>query len=159
MKKHNIITTVLFLPLLMLCTSCWNSVLYEIRKDVAPESATVSGNIPQITRFTLNDEEYIFVSANGGLRYKKADNQEHGSWATMTVPFELLHFDYDTTSMVGRQIAGVFANTDTLYLIAVPYSTSGSEGTTNPLTLELWASKTPDVTASWTQLNKDSAIN
>ena len=73
MKKINKITTILFLPLLMIFSSCFDPIFYEVRRDVAPESATVSGNIGQITRFTMNGEEYLFLSADGGLRYKKAD--------------------------------------------------------------------------------------
>lgn len=159
MKKNNLFAVIILIPFLMLFNSCFSPVFYEIRKDVRPESATVSGNIPQITRYTLNDEEYIFASANGGLRYKKADNQEHGTWATMAVPFSLLNFNYDTTKMNGAQLIGVFANSKTLYLIAATFSTEGSEGTTNPSKLEIWASNTPDVTDSWSQINKDSSID
>ena len=159
MKKNNLFAAIILLPFLMLFNSCFLPVFYEIRKDVRPESATVSGNIPQITRYTLNGEEYIFASANGGLRYKKADNQIHGSWATMAVPFTLLNFNYDTTKMNGAQLIGVFANSETLYLIAATYSTEGSEGKTNPSKIEIWASNTPDVTDSWSQINKDSSID
>ena len=159
MKKNNLFAVIILLPFLMLFNSCFSPVFYEVRKDVMPESATVSGNIPQITRYTLNGEEYIFASANGGLRYKKADNQIHGSWATMAVPFTLLNFNYDTTKMNGAQLIGVFANSETLYLIAATFSTEGSEGKTNPSKIEIWASNTPDVTDSWSQINKDSSID
>lgn len=153
MKKINKITTILFLPLLMIFSSCFDPIFYEVRRDVAPESATVSGNIGQITRFTMNGEEYLFLSADGGLRYKKADNETHGSWATMSVPFSLSSFDFDNTGFNGKQLIGVFANSDTLYLVAAPYKTTGSEGTTNPTTLDIWASQTPDDINSWGQLN------
>ncbi len=159
MKKNNLFAVIILLPFLMLFNSCFSPVFYEIRKDVKPESATVSGNIPQITRYTLNGEEYIFASANGGLRYKKADNQIHGSWATMAVPFTLLNFNYDTTKMNGAQLIGVFANSETLYLIAATFSTEGSEGKTNPSKIEIWASNTPDIADSWSQINKDSSID
>lgn len=153
MKKINKITTILFLPLLMIFSSCFDPIFYEVRRDVAPESATVSGNIGQITRFTMNGEEYLFLSADGGLRYKKADNETHGSWATMSVPFSLSSFDFDNTGFNGKQLIGVFANSDTLYLVAAPYKTTGSEGTTNPTTLDIWASQTPDDINSWVHLN------
>ena len=159
MKRINKITTALFLPLVMLFSSCFDPIFYEIRKDVEPEPATVSGNIGQITRFRMNNEEYLFLSADGGLRYKLADNQSHGSWGTMNVPFSLSSFDFDNTAMNGRQIIGVFANSDTLYIVAAPYKTTGSEGTTNPTALELWGSQHPDAVSSWIQINKDSDIN
>ena len=155
MKKINKITTILFLPLLMIFSSCFDPIFYEVRRDVAPESATVSGNIGQITRFTMNGDEYLFLSADGGLRYKKADNETHGSWATMSVPFSLSSFDFDNTGFNGKQLIGVFANSDTLYLVAAPYKTTGSEGTTNPTTLDIWASQKPDVLSSWVHLNAE----
>ena len=155
MKKINKITTILFHPLLMIFSSCFDPIFYEVRRDVAPESATVSGNIGQITRFTMNGEEYLFLSADGGLRYKKADNETHGSWATMSVPFSLSSFDFDNTGFNGKQLIGVFANSDTLYLVAAPYKTTGSEGTTNPTTLDIWASQKPDVLSSWVHLNAE----
>ena len=153
MKKINKITTALFLPLLMLFSSCFDPIFYEVRRDVEPETATVSGRIGQITRFTMNGEEYLFLSADGGLRYKKADNKTHGSWATMSVPFSLSSFDFDNTAFNGNELIGVFANSDTLYLVAAPYKTTGSEGTTNPTTLDIWGSQTPDVLDSWVHIN------
>jgi len=138
MKKINKITAAIFLPLVLLFTSCFDPIFYEIRKDVKPEESTVYGYIGQITRFTMNGEEYLFLSANGGLRYKKASNQSHGSWSTMSLPFKLVSFNFNDTSMDGKQLIGVYANSDTLYIVAAPYITTGSEGNTNPWNLELW---------------------
>ena len=149
MKKTNKIITALFLPLIMLFSSCFDPIFYEVRRDVEPESATVSGNIGQITRFTMNGEEYLFLSADGGLRYKKVANETHGSWGTMSLPFSLLSYNYDNSSMDNYQLCGVYADSTTLYLVAIPYVTSGSETTTNPSTLKIWASDTPDDVASW----------
>ena len=149
MKKTNKIITALFLPLTMLFSSCFDPIFYEVRRDVEPESATVSGNIGQITRFTMNGEEYLFLSADGGLRYKKVANETHGSWGTMSLPFSLLSYNYDNSSMDNYQLCGVYADKNTLYLVAIPYVTSGSETTTNPSTLKIWASDTPDDVESW----------
>ena len=156
MKKSNIIKSALFLPLLLLFSSCFDPVFYEIRKDVPPESATVSGNIGQLTRFTMDGEEYLFASADDGLRYKKASDENHGSWSTMELPFSLLSFDFSTTSMKGYQIIGILANSDTLYLIAAQYQTSGSEGCTDPKTIELWGKQN---NGEWVNITKDSTIN
>ncbi len=158
MKKINKITTALFLPLIMLFSSCFDPIFYEIRKDVEPESATVSGNISQITRYTMNGEEYLFLSANHGLRYKKAANQTHGSWRTMSLPFSLMSYDYDDTSMSDYQLAGVFADSDTLYLVAFPFTTDSSNSTTNPSSPKIWASKTPDNIESWDIIDMGSDI-
>ena len=92
MKKIYKITSTLLLPFVLLLAGCQDPVFEKVRKDVKPETATVSGNIGQITRFTMEGEEYLFLSANGGLRYKKASNAEHGSWATADLPFDLLHY-------------------------------------------------------------------
>ena len=161
MKKINKLSTLILLPFLLLLNSCWDPVFYEIRKDVVPESATVSGNIGQITRFTMNSEEYFFLSANGGLRYKKANDENHGSWASMETPFPLMTFDFDSTGMKGCQLIGVFASSDTLYLIAAPYAVSTYDGITNPEQLQVWAHKN---TGSWEEnewvhINKNSSIN
>lgn len=156
MKKTNMIITALFLPLLMLFSSCFDPIFYEVRRDVEPESATVSGNIGQITRFTMNGEEYLFLSADGGLRYKKVANETHGSWGTMSLPFSLLSYNYDNSSMDNYQLCGVYADSTTLYLVAIPYVTSGSETTTNPSTLKIWASDTPDDVASWDLIDLSS---
>lgn len=156
MKKTNKIITALFLPLIMLFSSCFDPIFYEVRRDVEPESATVSGNIGQITRFTMNGEEYLFLSADGGLRYKKVANETHGSWGTMSLPFSLLSYNYDNSSMDNYQLCGVYADKNTLYLVAIPYVTSGSETTTNPSTLKIWASDTPDNVASWDLIDLSS---
>ena len=156
MKKTNKIITALFLPLIMLFSSCFDPIFYEVRRDVEPESATVSGNIGQITRFTMNGEEYLFLSADGGLRYKKAENETHGSWGTMSLPFSLLSYNYDNSSMDNYQLCGVFADSTTLYLVAIPYVTSGSETTTNPSTLKIWAYDTTDDVASWELIDLSS---
>ena len=68
MKKINKLTAAILLPMVMLFSSCFDPIFYEIRKDVKPETATVSGNICQITRFTMEGEEYLFLSADDGLR-------------------------------------------------------------------------------------------
>ena len=156
MKKTNKIITALFLPLIMLFSSCFDPIFYEVRRDVEPESATVSGNIGQITRFTMNGEEYLFLSADGGLRYKKAENETHGSWGTMSLPFSLISYNYDNSSMDNYQLCGVYADSTTLYLVAIPYVTSGSETTTNPSTLKIWASDTPDDVESWDLIDLSS---
>ena len=159
MKKIYKITSTLLLPFVLLLAGCQAPVFEKVRKDVKPETATVSGNIGQITRFTMEGEEYLFLSANGGLRYKKASNAEHGSWATADLPFDLLHYNYDASSMDGYQITNVYANSDTLYLFTIKYETETYEGTTNPEgssagnhKVVIWASTTPIDYESWSKV-------
>ena len=54
----------------LILTSCFNPVYYEIRKDVKPEAGTISGNILQITRTTVDNQEFLVLYANEGIRYK-----------------------------------------------------------------------------------------
>ena len=58
--------------------------------------------------------------------------------------------------MNGYQIIGILANSDTLYLIAAQYQTSGSEGCTDPKTIELWGKQN---NGEWVNITKDSTIN
>ncbi len=158
MKKIHKITTAIFLPFVMLFSSCFDPIFYEIRKDVKPETATVSGNIPQITRFTMGGEEYLFLSADKGLRYKRADNETHDSWKVAKLPFNLVHFNFDNTDMDGKQLIGVYADSEYLYLHAAPYITTGSEGTSIPWDLELWASNDPLNKDSWKKVTAEFPI-
>ena len=133
MKKINKIAALLFLPFLMLLSSCMDPIFYEIRKDVKPEKATVSGNIATVTRFTEGGVEYLYTAADKGLRRKRADNESHDAWSeNESIPFSLIAFDWDSTVFTGEQLLAVLANSDTLYLISVDYSTTGTEGNTKP---------------------------
>lgn len=140
-------------------TSCFNPIFYEIRKDVEPEPATVSGNIPNITRFTENGVEYLFLAADGGIRYKMASNTLHGTWAIYPTPFALLSYNFDTSSFTGQQVISVFASSNTLYLLSAEYSSTGSEGTTIPSKINLWGKSSLSLTEGWTLINTSAAIN
>ena len=135
------ILSISLLSILMSLTSCFSPIFYEVRKDVKPEKATVSGNIPNITRYRTADKEFLFLAADGGLRYKRADNEEHGSWSEYSVPFELTSFNFDDTAMNGQQIISVLANHDTLYVVSVDIATTGADGMSVPSTVHLWGKK------------------
>ncbi len=153
MKKINKIIATIFIPAAMIFTSCFDPIFYEIRQDVEPLSATVNGNIGQITRYTMNDKEYLFLAANKGLRYKKADNNEHGSWDDYPVPFDLPSYSFNDSELQGQHIIGVFANTNYLYLFTAEYTTTGKEGSTNPDKIHLYGKNN---TEDWTEiLNED----
>lgn len=140
-------------------TGCFNPIFYEIRKDVEPEPATVSGNIPNITRFTENGIEYLFVAADWGIRYKAASNTVHGTWASYPVPFALLSYNFDSSSFVGQQVISVFASSTTLYLLSAEYSSTGSEGTTIPSKINLWGKNSLSLTEGWTLINTSTTTN
>ena len=150
MKKINKIAALLSLPFLMLLSSCMDPIFYELRKDVKPETATVSGNISTVTRFTEDGTEYLYTAADKGLRRKRADNESHDAWSEKDIPFSLIAFDWDSTSFTGEQLLAVLANSDTLYLISVDYSTTGTEGNTNPSKLNLWGKQSG---GSWKKID------
>lgn len=120
--------------ILMTLTGCFDPIFYEIRKDVKPEKATVSGNIPTITRY----KDYLVVTADEGLRYKHADNEAHGSWSSYPLPFDLPSFNFDNTTIDGQQLISVIASSDTLYLVSVEYTTTGADGMSIPSKVNLW---------------------
>lgn len=151
MKKINKIAALLSLPFLMLLSSCMDPIFYEIRKDVKPEKATVSGNIATVTRFTEGGVEYLYTAADKGLRRKRANNESHDAWSeNESIPFSLIAFDWDSTVFTGEQLLAVLANSDTLYLISVDYSTTGTEGNTNPSKLNLWGKQSG---GSWKKID------
>lgn len=140
MKKHiKIATTGLILFSVILFAGCFNPIFYEIRKDVRPETATVSGNIPNITRYTDSSTEYLFLAADGGLRYKRADNNTHGNWDYYPTPFNLISYNYAISGFPGQQLISVYADANYLYLLSAEYSTTGSEGITKPSAIHIWA--------------------
>ena len=152
MKKTTIIKSILIFSLSLIFTSCFNPIFSEIRKDVKPESATVSGNITSITRYTAGDQEYLVIAADGGLRYKLASNQEHDSWTVYeNLPFELAHFNYVSSIYEGQQILKVLANSDTLYLICAIYTATGWEGKSNPASFCIWSQKISAENGVWNQ--------
>ena len=79
MKRILFFSTIL---ISLILTSCFNPVYYEIRKDVKPEEGTISGNISQITRTTVDDKEFLVLYANEGIRYKQKD-LAHGKFLTI----------------------------------------------------------------------------
>ena len=130
--KKNILFTCLLLTSLLL-TACYNSVFYDVRSDVTPESATVSGNITSITRYTVNGTEFLVLAADGGLRYKAVKNGYHDAWVTMSsddLPFEPHSYDYFSEVHNGEQILKVLADSNTLYLVTASYVNDSSQGTT-----------------------------
>ena len=155
MKKTTIIKSILIFSLSLSLTSCFNPIFSEIRKDVKPETATVSGNLTSITRYTAGGQEYLVVAADGGIRYKLASNQEHDSWTVYeNLPFELAHFNYVSSIYEGQQILKVLANSDTLYLICAVYTATGWEGKSNPAGFCIWSQKISAENGEWNQAGK-----
>ena len=162
MKKHiKIATTGLILFSVILFAGCFNPIFYEIRKDVRPETATVSGNIPNITRYYADGQEYLFLAADGGIRYKQKDNATHGSWQVLPAPFSLISYQYAISGFPGQQLISVYADDTTLYLLSAEYTTTGSEGVTRPSTLHIWAKTNNTLSASeqWVDVTANSSIN
>ena len=160
----NIIKTIACALLLFLTfnlTSCWQPIFYELRKDVKPEEPTVSGVIPNITRYTADGVEYLFLSADGGIRYKPVANNIHGSWFVYPTPFALSSYDFQASAFVGQQVISVFANSDTLYILSAEYASTGSEGITIPSKINLWGktNSTLSYAEEWKLIDTTSTMN
>ena len=129
--KRILIFTVILCSLIL--TSCFNPVYYEIRKDVKPEEGTISGNISQITRTTVDDQEFLVLYANEGIRYKQKDLSEHGAWKIFDNPpcAKSVVFDKINQKYVGEQVVSIFSDKDTLFAITAKYKYNTELGTTN----------------------------
>ena len=114
MKKIALLTLIFSIFLL---SSCQDPIFEAIMEDVVPEAATVSGRITSITRYTAAGEEYLFLAADGGLRYKPRTNSEHGAWKVFDLPFELIHYNAEANAYEGEQILTVLADAEYLYLV------------------------------------------
>jgi len=151
-NKANKISTFFLITAMILCssvfTSCFNAVFYNIRQDVSPEDSTVKGMINSICRYSIDDEEYLFLAAEKGLRYKSAStgnvrNNSNSSWETYQyLPFQnhkYLYYGFTGSSHEGETILKVLADKDTLYLITVDYSQEITDGYSKPDHIHIWA--------------------
>ncbi|MEE3417347.1 MAG: hypothetical protein VZR53_18625 [Prevotella sp.] len=139
MKKIALLTLIFSIFLL---SSCQDAIFEAIMEDVIPESATVSGNITNITRYTVGtDEEYLFLAADGGLRYKPAVNTDHGAWQVFELPFGLIHYNSEANTYDGEQILTVLADDVYLYLVTTTYTYDLRYGQNYPNTFKIWALK------------------
>ncbi len=123
---------------ILLLTGCQQALYEAIREDVAPEEATVSGNIATVTRYTAGGEEFLVLAANDGLRYKNKKNGSHGQWKTYNLPFELHKYDFDSSSHIGQQLLSVLADSTTLFILSAEYAQTGTEGLTYPAAINLY---------------------
>lgn len=152
MKKIALITLIFSIFLL---SSCQDAIFEAIMEDVIPESATVSGRITNITRYTVGSEEYLFLAADGGLRYKPAGNTEHGAWKVFSLPFELIHYNAETNAYEGEQILTVLADNEYLYLVNTSYTYDSRYGQNYPYNFKIWAVK--DFAKNGDELTADNA--
>lgn len=142
MKKTSLlISSIIFLTTIFF-TGCYDPVFYEVMNDVKPEEATVSGIINSISRFTVNDKEFLVLAANKGIRYKNVENEDHGSWKVVqSLPFETQHFDYDASEHKGQQIIKIMSDSSALYLITASYKNFDNLGTTGTSHISVWGNK------------------
>jgi hypothetical protein len=152
MKKIALITLIFSIFLL---SSCQDAIFEAIMEDVIPESATVSGRITSITRYTAAGEEYLFLAADGGLRYKPRLNSEHGAWKVFDLPFELIHYNAEANAYDGEQILTVLADAEYLYLVNTSYTYDTRYGQNYPYNFKIWAVK--DFTKNGDELTADNA--
>ena len=168
MKKNKIIFITATILSALIFSSCFNAVFYNIRQDVFPEESTVKGVINTICRYTIDGEEYLFLAAEGGLRYKLAKtgnerSNNNSSWKTYpkdNLPFKLHKYTYYGTNGAdheGQTILKVLADKDTLYLITTDYAQDFDEGYSRPNHTFIWAAKlsAPEngtITGEWTEI-------
>ena len=138
MKKIALLTLIFSIFLL---SSCQDAIFESIMEDVIPESATVSGRITSITRYTAAGEEYLFLAADGGLRYKPRLNSDHGAWKVFDLPFELIHYNSEANAYEGEQILTVLADAEYLYLVNTSYTYDSRYGQNYPYNFKIWAVK------------------
>lgn len=155
MKKYLAIFITAIISIIFL-TGCFNPVFYEVRKDVAPEEATVNGTINGITRYTIGTQEYIVLAANGGIKYKEVEHSRHGGWKLYkNLPFALHAYNFENNSHNGHQILKVLANEDTLFIVTATYKHEDESGTVCPDKCYVWAKK---FTSSWDEEDGWKAI-
>lgn len=154
--KFLIINTLILFTL----TACHDPIFYSIMNDVPPEESTVSGVVNCITRYSVNDSEFLVINANDGLKYKKLNENQHGKWITYkNIPFSLHHYEYYGAGHVGHQLIKVVADSETLYLISVEYTNDEIEGIVAPKAAHIWAKTMTldtngnwDTTGNWTEI-------
>lgn len=140
MKKTKLFFTAIFISLFF--AGCFQPVYYEIRKDVEPTKATISGNIPEITRTTVDGKEFLVLNANGTIQYKQKDKNEHGQWQTYDkLPFEKLKYDNTNLKFNGEQLIKILSDSDTLFIVSAKYSRNEDLGTNTVGYLKVYAAK------------------
>ena len=171
MKKNKIIFIISTVLAAFTFSSCFNAVFYNIRQDVLPEDSTVKGVINSICRYTISGEEYLFLAANDGLRYKlaKTGNERtsnKSSWKVYSdLPFTLHKYDYNTSSSdhTGQSIIKVLADKDTLYLVTTDYSQDFYRGTSQPDHTYIYATQLTGsdgaLSGTWTEIKFADSID
>ncbi len=147
-------------------SSCQDPIFYGIMHDVAPEKATVSGNITTIARCLVGEEEYLFLNGNGQLMYKKLSSQKHGEWSQYSaLPFKLHYYNYFPSAStpeghIGQQILRVISDKNNIYLLTASYETDNDYGIVLPKEFFLWTRPLAGIfegtATDWTNLAKDN---
>lgn len=150
----------------IILSSCQDPIFYGIMHDVAPEKATVSGNITTIARCLVGEEEYLFLNGNGQLMYKKLSSQKHGEWSSYSaLPFKLHYYNYFPSSStpeghIGQQILRVISDKDNIYLLTASYETDNDYGIVLPKEFFLWTRPLAGIfegtAENWTNLAKST---
>ena len=145
--------------LLLLCglffSGCFDPIFFEIRNDVEPEEATVSGVIQQIVRFSSGEKEYLLCIADQGLVYKDASDENHGSWNSFSLPFDRLTFDYYGNGFSGEMPIALAANESNIYLASLEMTYNSDSGTNDPS--KLIVRTTSSINGSWTEVYSDTS--
>lgn len=172
MKKmiKNIATGLLLIFAALQFTACgYEPVFYGIMHDVAPEAATVNGNITTIARCSISSEEYLVLSNGGSVTYKPITSSKHGEWKTENIklPFTNHHYNYFATSTegeghIGQQILKLIADEANIYLLTASFRQDNEFGVVLPDQIYLWTCPLNSLLANdaqaWTDISKDSDL-
>ncbi|MBR5400289.1 MAG: hypothetical protein IK102_00645 [Treponema sp.] len=162
MKKNisKAILTVLSIVFFLGITSCQGGVYYGIMHDVAPEAATINGNITSIARCNIAGKEYLFLSTGGTLYYKGIDSSKHGEWNSYeAIPFSPHHYNYfatetETEGHQGEYVFRVIADKDYIYLLTASFKPDTDYGIVLPETFRMWVKPLANFLTSTTGENK-----
>lgn len=137
-KKAVLAVASLFLILAV--SSCSDPVFYGIMHDVAPEEATINGNITSIARCKIGSTEYLFLTTGGTLFYKPVTSSKHGEWVSFdSLPFEAHHYDYYSEEHIGNLMLRVVSDEDYIYILSSDFDTDTQYGIVLPDTFSIWA--------------------
>ena len=172
---NKLIKNTFTVSLLLICgflfASCFDPIFFEIRNEIPPEEPTVSGVIQHIVRYTSGGNEYILCVADGGVRYKRSNNESHGSWDTMGLPFSSLHYDFASDQFKGEYPISLAADNNNIYLASVKLRTSANgtnevyevtirtASTINGSWSEVWSKNTGDSTSVFAYNSYSDYIN
>lgn len=147
MKKILLISSLILFAITF--TGCFNSIFYEINRDVSPAELTVKGVVRTIVRYTVEGKEYLVTLSDDGIKYKPVDTtsnkySSHGCWKNYSVlPEDYTEhiYEYFDETHNGQQLLKIIGDSEYLYLITCTYKKDIEEGSAVPDKVNLYVTK------------------